>query len=310
MSQDLRLTYVNSWPNITKFPAESAFDQRLTDMGNTQLFVPHQFLETPSREAHITISYLIDALSSLPRRPDHAFDWTWRAFENIVSSSAAGNITNLLRTEATPQISGYLLGHATSRQAFFSLLEQVPFQTCEYLFKQIALGAPYSSLSTAAGSLSKFAKRLLFNNGGGPIVSFPLLYLLSFLSTRYSYNDNAKRRNGAALLRLALKGQRLALEGVDLQLSVSDRVFLLLSGLAYSFRNDRAHANSIAPFQSSLATLRTYAHCWFMFLLTYQCLVCYLRTRPDPPILTGNTDENFRRNNEKYIALFGREIRQ
>lgn len=310
MSQDLRLNHINSWPNVKNFPAEAAFDRRLIEMGELQLFFPHKLAKTASPAAHITISYLIDALGSLPRRPDHAFDWTWRAFENIIGSSASGNITNLLRIEATPHLAEYLLSNVDSQQVFCGLLEHIPYQTCEYLFKQIYLGAPYSGLSTSAGSLSKFAKRLLFFNGGGPIASYPLLYLLSFISTRYSYTHNERRRKGAALLRLALQGRKLDLEGVDLRLPVSDRVFLLTSGLAYSFRNDRAHANSIAPFQSSYATLKTYAHCWFMFLLTYQLLVCYLRTRPGPPILNGETSENFKINTERYIALFSREIRQ
>lgn len=310
MSQDKRLEFVNSWPSTSLFPAEIAFKKLLESSDEVQLFHPHRFLQTTDREAHITISYLIDALQSLPNRPDHAFDWIWRALENIVTSSAPGNITDCLRSEAAPKIVGILHSDRKLRFAFFSLLEQIPYQTCEYLFKQIARGAPYSVTPSYQPQLSKFAKRVLFKGGSGAIISYQLQFFLSALANKYDFNNESQRRNGAALLRLGLQGRTIKLDGADLMLPESDRVFFLLSGLGYSFRNDRAHANSIAPFQSSYASLKTYAHCWFMFLFVYQCLICYLKANPTTTPLAGNSSENFAINSAVFAKLFKKQIKQ
>lgn len=310
MSQDKRLDFVNSWPNTMLFPAEQAFDQLLLNLNGQQCFRPHRFLPTSDREVHITISYLIDALGSLPKRPDHAFDWIWRAMENIVTSSTTGNITDCLRGEAAPKILSCLRTDLRLRRAFFNLLENIPYQTCEYLFKQVASGKPYSVPSTYHPALSKFGKRLLFKGGSGEVTSYPLQFFLATLATKYDYSNHNQRRKGAALLRLGIQGNLLKIGDAEMVLPDSDRLFFLLSGLGYSFRNDRAHANSIAPFQSSYASLKTYAHCWFMFLFVYQSLICYLKTTSSTVPLEGDTAQNFHENTEAYVALFKREIAQ
>ncbi|MCX7252271.1 MAG: hypothetical protein NTX37_12385 [Burkholderiales bacterium] len=310
MSNDKRLDFVNSWPNTALFPAEQAFDELLRNLNGRQCFHPHRFLPTSDREAHITISYLIDALGSLPKRPDHAFDWIWRAMENIVTSYASGNITDCLRVEAAPKILGCLRSDARLHRAFFNLLDKIPYQTCEYLFKQVAAGKPYSVSSKNHAAMSKFGKRLLLRSGSGEITSYPLQFFLTALTTKYDYSNHSQRRNGAALLRLGIQGGLLRIGNAELQLADSDRLFFLLSGLGYSFRNDRAHANSIAPFQSSYASLKTYAHCWFMFLFVYQSLICYLKTISSAVPLDGDTVQNFYENTDSYVALFKREIAQ
>jgi len=303
--KQLRIKHFNEWPLAQEFKAEAEFKKRLQGFQLEELFFPYQLPDSPSKSLHICVSYFLDAIDSLPLRPDHAFDWVWRGFEYLSSSlpGGQGNITNGLRTIVCPTIEHYFLANQKTEAAFFEFTGNIPFQTCEYLLKRILDGSPYELL--AGQSLSSYAKRILLSNGNPPVVSIQLQDALIYLSKTYIYSDTESRRNGAALLRKIIKMEQVTLDQKTIQLSKSDVLFFLISGLGYAFRNDRAHAKSIAPFRSSYASVKTYAHCWFLFLLFYKVTIILLHTTNSPITLSGEPDANLKDNNQGFIKLFG-----
>lgn len=306
MAKQKRIDHFNQWPLAQKFPAEELFDNRLKCFDLQDLFFPYQIPSTTNPDIHISISYLIDAVDSLPKRPDHSFDWTWRAFEYLAGRSFpsySSSITETLRGGLSSALTNYFATNAQASNEFYSLIKNIPFQTCEYLLKRIIDGAPYTFTSGAHKHLTSYAKRLLFANGNPPVISQNLQLILSHLST-YNFSDTERRRSGASLLRRILREQSVTIAGTSITLSRADLLFLLLSGLGYAFRNDRAHAKSIAPFRSSYASVTTYAHCWFMFLLMYEATLALLHTRSSPMQLTGCPAQNFQQNNNAYCGLF------
>ncbi len=269
MPKQQRIDHFNQWPLAQKFKAESLFEDRLAKFKLQEIFFPYQLPSTSNSDIHITVSYLLDAVDSLPTRPDHAFDWTWRAFEYLsVSAFPKLNITNRLRSGICPELSTYFNTNRIAAEEFVTLLKLIPFQTCEYFLKRIIENGSYIFSPGGNKNFSSYAKRLLFSNGNPPITSQDTQTILSHLHTRFDYKDTVQRRNGASLLRKIVSMTPIVINNKTIQLTRDEMVFLALSGLGYEFRNDRAHAKSIAPFRSSYACIKTYAHCWFMFLLT------------------------------------------
>ncbi len=172
------------------------------------------------------------------------------------------------------------------------------------MLKRIIESGPYTFIPGDHKNLKSYAKRLLFADGNPLIISAPLQTTLAHLAVTYDYTDELQRRNGASLLRRIVRGEEVNLVGTSVQLTRDEQLFFLLSGLGYAFRNDRAHAKSIAPFRSSYASTKTYAHCWFMFLLIYEITFSFLHTTQSPHQLTGCPGKNFMDNNNAFEKLF------
>ncbi|MBA0228180.1 hypothetical protein D7U89_22315 [Stenotrophomonas maltophilia] len=296
MSKQDRLNFYNSWPNGTLFPAEIQFGQRIAAAG-VPLFVPIQVNANLTVEGHISLSYVLDALGSLPRRPDHSFDWAWKAFEHLTKKGAPNlNITEALRVFAVPRMCSVLNNDGNASIQFNEFVSKIPMQTARFMLKKIIKEKPY------VVPASSFAKRLLLANGNGPITSQALQALLDKLSG-YNYSNASDRRKGASLLCKALTGQVLIYPLGQFALSQQDRILLLVSGLGYGFRNDRTHANAISPFTSSKARVKTYAHCWFSFLLIYYSLTMLWANNGFVPA-QGALGVNYSQNNAGFMSLF------
>jgi hypothetical protein len=68
------------------------------------------------------------------------------------------------------------------------------------------------------------------------------------------------------LLRLALRGTEVEVEGIRSLLPRTERISFLINALLYTFRNDRFHGNMQPPFKSSVGTLQTYTHAHYCFI--------------------------------------------
>ncbi|MBL0573769.1 hypothetical protein JD522_10080 [Aeromonas hydrophila] len=307
MAKKQRIDHFNKWPEVQEFKAETLFKERMQQLSKKELFFPYQIPSTTNTDIHISVSYLLDAVDSLPFRPDHAFDWTWRAFEYLANKAypSHGSITNILRSGVSQSLSAYFTSNPPAADSYFDLVKKIPFQTCEYLLKRIIEGSPYTFTALTQKSLSSYAKRILFANGNLPVISPSLQTSIEHLSKKYDYQISAQRRNGASLLRRIIRGEQVTIDSSVIQLTRDEILFFLISGLGYAFRNDRAHAKSISPFRSSYAKVSTYAHCWFMFLLIYETIFSLLHTSNSPLQLNGCPSQNFYSNNSAFLILFG-----
>lgn len=310
MTSQQRIEHFNNWPKAQKFKGESDFSDILKSHKLEELFYPYQLPGTDSTEAHIMLSYLLDAVDSLPMRPDHAFDWTWRAFEYSLKQipSCKGNITKSLRA-VSDKLSNYLSLNPDVEDALYGLVGKIPLRTCKYLLKKIVEEGVYTFSSDAdVKGLSSFAKRLLFVHGEPPVYNVEFQQLLQYFAWHYRSVGGVELRKGASLLRRVIRGETINANGRSYQFDRKEILFLLLSGLGYAFRNGRAHAESIAPFRSSLAKLQTYAHCWFMFLMMYELTFTLLHLDTHPEKIIGNPAANFKANNHAYEKLFGASL--
>lgn len=309
MSKQQRIDHFNHWPLAQEFQGEVKYAQLIEKFDLKDLFIPYHLPASDDKGMHITVSYMLDAVDSLPKRPDHAFDWTWRAFEHTCKRHPRCDVnTSAALRVISDELFGYYTKNGEVGDAVFKLISLIPLRTCKFFLKKIVKNAPYVFVdANAAGKSSLMAKRILFANGNPPVTSWDVQTVLSFLASKY--HDSASgddQRSGASLLRRVLRGETVMLgEVVEVKLSRKDIFFLVLSGVGYEFRNGRAHAESIAPFRSSFAKIPTYAHCWFMFVFMYEVTFSILHMETHPEFISGSPAANFQKNNDAYLKLFG-----
>ena len=295
-----RIDFLKIWPLTEQFPCEKDFENRLKNMGDIPVFHPVTFQYSIDNKVHTVISYVIEALDCLPHKPDNAFDWFWKAFEYCISNQNSQNLTLSLQNYASDLLSTPNNGVSNGSKSLLKLTKEIPFQTCEYLFKKLATDGFFAPLPTGV-----IGKRTLLKNGNPPIVYPNLQSIINHLVTTYTINDHQSVRNAAAFIRRIIRQEEVDVSGIKIKLPDTEIHMLLVCTLTYTFRNDRTHAELFAPFRSSTATLTTYAHCWFMTMLAH-CLLLTIVEHAIPDakldlIIEANTDANI----AAYRKLFG-----
>ncbi|MET9196519.1 hypothetical protein ABZX60_24885 [Streptomyces olivaceus] len=276
---------------------EEQFTERVA-RANSRLFVPLPLTYSDDRWYNTQVSFLLEAFDALPQRPDIAFDSVWKVLEKTAGAwwpprpERRVNITDALgRLSADPRLSGSVTD---------ALLSDVPSQTCGYLFKRLIAREP------AEGS-RRARTRLSNGYGAGDILPAEIKAFLDLVEKKYAAPDTDTARRGAALLRRALTGEILDIEGTRTGLSLPARLRILLCGLLYTARNERYHGESFSPFYSSTASIKTYTHPHYLFLTSYALvhLLWAHSGRPYAPSLEA-VEENTIINLREARTLYGR----
>lgn len=289
--RDQRLSAIARWAEVgvleqrARFPIEKAFDDRVENRGG-QFFKPVAVKDLDDVVFHREISYLIDAFDALPKRVDQAFDSAWKAFELETAQFEGSRIIDRLESASL----------RLDKDVVAAICAAVPAQTCEYAYKRLVVDF-----------IEEKAEEGLKRRVNGRSTS-QLEQLLDYLKQTYGVNSSkGARREGAMLLRRALRGETLTLgdEGFRLDGESLSRFLVLL--LLYTARNERFHGSSFSPFVSSNATIRTYSHPHFLFLASYYLLLTtWMVTRPDATEISRATlIESLDDNTQAALHLFG-----
>ena len=290
-----RITFLNNWPKTEQFSCEKDFQRRYENMFGAQVFFPIAFQETNDNQAHTVISYVIEALDCLPYKPDNAFDWFWKGFEYCICANNTQSVTQNLQSTAFDLLSTNDPRISDGAQSIIKLSREIPFQTCEYLFKKVAKDGSFLPLP-----LGQIGKRTLHRSGNPPVLFSNLQILLGHVTNNFEVGNHTEVRDAASLLRKAIRQEEVDINGTRVKLSDVEIYSLMLCTLTYTFRNDRTHAELFAPFRSSTATLTTYAHCWFMTLLAH----CFLLSVVEHFIPSSKIDFVISDNTELNISAF------
>ncbi|WP_206667351.1 hypothetical protein, partial [Bacillus cereus] len=80
------------------------------------------------------------------------------------------------------------------------------------------------------------------------------------------------------------------------------------SGLLYTYRNDRFHANAFSPFKSSKATIKTYAFAHFSFLFTYYLVLMVFHEDNPSDFKLSDIFFNVNHNLDLFINIYGKHL--
>ena len=118
-------------------------------------------------------------------------------------------------------------------------------------------------------------------------------------------------RKASLLYRYLLKNDTILINTKTYNISVKDRLHILVSGFLYTLRNDIMHGSSISITKSSKTTLGTYAIDYFGFLLKYYLLLFLILNKFSseyPSDVYDKLSNNIELNMNLYDEIFGKEI--
>lgn len=280
--KEIRVKLINK--NKPAFPEYSGLlpieKQFIEKIKNNNISVLHTFeaISSINKDYNIIICNILEALEQLPRRTDIAFDFIWRAFEKALSIGVDPD------DNITKQIVNYSIRFETVcatnpaiNSTFISLMDIIPLQTCEYIAKLIFREYRYGKV---INDQSGIIQRTIRHNSPN---SLPNLHqFLHSLYEKYCLDSSSNPlaiippiniRNCGLVIKKYLCGNPISIASSCYSATVSDKISFTLNFLLYSFRCERTHANSISPFKSSLARMKTYAHVHYC-LITNMTLLC------------------------------------
>ena len=292
-----RIEYINNWPNADKFDVERQYEKKYKSVNNGIPFVPFRMTANTDENYNKAVSFMIDAIESLERRPNHSFEFIFIAYDIYSKSvTAFDNITD--RTQTLVHVWNTLIQSDTDlNSSFNALFKYIPQKTLQYFFSRIF----DSKIMVRA---TKDSNRRIDANRTN---------LLNQIQRKYSVNyaDYATGiRPGSRLIYHVFNKTSLDIDGISHNISLEDKLHLLSSGYLYSLRNDTTHGSSISVTKSSFTNMGTMANSYFAFLLTYYLLMLLIieytssNITQDLSALAHNINLNL----NNYVELFGHAL--
>jgi hypothetical protein len=259
-----RTRFNNQWPAKYLFPVEQDLTLRLAKNNFRSIFFPATLIHSDDHHFQTLLAHSIDSLDSLPLRPDLAFDQLWKALdaEFFRLKSLLGVAASISRFKV---FSDYVSTSLLTSKSHYSLVSQIPLQTCEFLAKRLL----DSTVRPNQHSHSFIAK---LTDAVGKS-------LLSDLHTKYDPvwatvgSEAAAQRNLGKLLKFLLVNKPVKICGNDYLLTPAQSAQVMIGTILPQFRNERFHGNVRPPFRSSAASLKTYAHSYFLLIYSYSLLL-------------------------------------
>lgn len=306
----IRVREINSWPSSMQDPTKSSFNvikifSEKIKNNSGRVFVPIKVQEKVDVNYNIFLGNFLECLDLLPYKVDISFDIMWKTFEKILKiTRGESNVTNILKSIPIDQTSD-IFASPQYGNVIKDLCKVIPLQACEYIAKNIK-EATLSNVNLQ--NQKSFYVRLISFDKNSHVVSLPTLHdFLSRCDAKYSKTPEDMRKL-SRLIQLYMKGEAISIDGISFQASLSEQISILINGLIYTYRCERAHGDRISPFKSSTAKLSTYAFCYYCFISVYSMFLILLF--PLYHFSENEICDNVSNNIINYVNLFGSTIRR
>lgn len=298
-ASEARIKFNNVWPARFLFPTEESVTQRLAKHNLASVFLPIQIKHSANHDFQTFLAHCIDSLDYLPLRPDFSFDQVWKALdaEFFRLKAVPGTAVNLSRFSA---FSLHLSTSNLTSKSHHGLAEHIPLQTCEFFAKRIL-----DSISNPNEHSEVFTKRVKSTLGAGLLIDIHNKYDSGWLTS--SKRAETQRKLGR-LLKIIISGRKVTVDTNTYQLSADEVSQLMISAILPQFRNERFHGSVRPPFRSSKATLKTYAHAYFLFLYAYSLMCEVFLYRQFGVVQPADVLASTKNNLDRFIQIFGDQL--
>ena len=305
-----RIKYIRQWrldslPENLVFPAEKALVEQI-HKNSSRFFMSFAFPYAEHDRYHYYLNFLIEALELLPLKVDLAFDACWRAFESLLFEVNLNPKRSKIQELLSEFCVNYLNNQASTRNEddllIARLIDLVPVQTCEYLAQRLL---DEYDVTKPVGDSKRIVDRLKWSN-----YNTNFLALLPNIARKYGApNINpSDLRKASLLLRKVLRGNSVSIGTFSGQLTVTERLSLIVLGVVYTARNDRFHGSMQPPFKSSVATLRTYAHAHYLYLTSYFLFIKVLYSTGWIALKSDDIKNHLLENMYHFQSLYGKHL--
>ena len=203
--------------------------------------------------------------------------------------------------------SNILKTHSALLEAFERLIALIPVKACQYL---------YIRLTEKTGGNKAYQRVTMDVSGSSSTTSIKRKAFVDAIEMKYGmdyarYADSI--RKASLLYRYILKNDSISIDADTYNISLEDKLHILVSGFLYTLRNDIMHGSSISITKSSKTTLGAYAINYFAQLLLYYLLLMLILDKFSadyPADVYDRLADNIDKNVMLYKQLFGRTIEQ
>lgn len=299
LTSENRTKFNNEWPATFLFPAEKSLMNRLAKRNFISIFFPAQLQHSDDHAFQTLLSHCIDAIDNLPLRPDLAFDQVWKALdaEFFRLKSGPGVAANKSRFVV---FSSHISSSPFTSKSHYALASHIPLQTCEYLAKRLL-----DSTARPNEHSHSFIKRLSDAIGQDLISDIHAKYDFGWLTHG---QEAVTQRKLGGLLKKLIGGETISIGGNSYTLVVEQSSQVLVGTILPQFRNERFHGNTRPPFRSSAATMKTYAHSYFLLIYSYALMLEVLLYRQFGVISQSDACGSTNANIDRFLQVLGDQL--
>ena len=284
-----RIDFINKWPKSDLFPKEKEYKEKCDNFANTAtLFTPYTLWYSGDKEYNIATGSIIDALETMPYKPDKAFFYIFIGFENYSEQlSSQDKITPRLK-EVIDAVDLDANGNSDLDAIIKLFCSSIPTQLNVYFIDRI------NSNSMVRNRITKDQHDHIITNQHD---------LVEAILRKYPDlgSNVVSKREAACLLKKIFNQESVSVDNYNCSPSRKLLLYFLFLGILYTLRNDNAHGSSISSTKSSKTTFRRYAMNHFAYLATYTFLIYLLIKKDDASLfssritqLKANVEENIK----------------
>lgn len=317
----IRVSNHNNWPVVELFPCERELLERMGRHNIQQIFVTATLVPNDGDEPfNAAVGHILDCLDSLPKRPDAAFDSLYKVIDQNLNAFSKPNTSRMCSLvdaffQAAPN------DWTTITE---TLASNIPQQTADYAASR-ALDCHIFSNPPHTEEMKKRAKRSL-----GPLryKEFCDKFLVANPQNPNTfYLPYNNRRNAGRLMRLLFRQETVITRNAS-QLSASatpslldltvqanilqpkQKLQSLLEVCLSTYRHERFHGEAFSPFRSSKAKLKTYAHAYYMLMVSYVVVLGMLHHQGKGGISIFDVSAVAQDSMRRFSAFFGQALNE
>lgn len=287
--------------------------ERMARLNVQQIFLTATLTPSDGDEPfNAAVGHILDCLDSLPRRPDAAFDCLYKVIDQNLTPFERPNTSRIISA-----VDSLFEAEPAYWSAIVELLStNIPQQTADYAAERI-LECHIFSNPPHSNEMKKRAKRsigtrrydqlcrkfLVPNPQNAALLELPyqkmrdagLLLGKMFRQKAPLNRAKASTSTPGSLLDLSLQANVL---------SPREKLRVLMEICVATYRHERFHGEAFSPFRSSKATLKTYAHAYYLLLVTYLVILGLLQQQKKGGLSAADIYSLAEQSVERFRAFF------
>lgn len=306
--KEKRVEYINNWPTKYSFKKEEEYKERYISCTN-KYSAYSNFIVDNDKSYNIVISNVMDSLDQLPERPDLAFEFYWKAIDNLFKKFPDNNRTS--KEQLQYAIKNIWINKINQnynlKKLIKNLIGEIKEPSITYLRKRMIYKFDINkSLDDQIKPTRQLIKRLCDYFKGRKSEENKIKIIIKNIYNKCNDSQKTSAYHDADRFFLKLiTGENLITNNGNIQLSLEEQINFIINGLLYTFRNDRFHGNLISPFRSSYTKFSTYAHPFYCLIWAELLLLLLLEDDNfvDMSLLINHCNDNLKFFKELFSSV-------
>lgn len=275
-----RVLYNNAWSKKSwNESAQKQFQARLSELQKSQIFESVRLhvdnaTEILFNDAHLNKlhSIITDIYDDLPLYPDTAFDKAWSALEIAMNlyrkrilSGGYAETDKMMEVICRQELTSLFKDYPKLKESLFYLFDIMPLSIGRFAFARLFHHRDIK-IQSYYGKIKQRVQNLLGEE------MYDGLYAKYKLTGNEQDDGNLHYVSAQEIVNM-FRGSPISVQEKNLPpLEEYKRLWLMMSGILYTARNERFHGDNFSHFKSDLASIKTYGHFYYLLIFTYSLL--------------------------------------